>query len=453
MPQIGIQTGVKLLDGAFAESFPVNLEHIVINSGVSEGQLETTRGATTLTTGPGRDRGGIMWNGIMYRVMGTKLVSVVGSTVNVLGDVGGTGPVRMDYSFDRLAVASDGLLFYWTGSVLEQVTDPNLGTALDIAWTAGYFVTTDGTSIVVTELLDPLLIDPLKYGSAEADPDSITGVEVINQEVYALGRDTIQIFRNAGGIVFPFLPIIGATIPFGCISAHAKCRVIDSIAFVGGGREEPLGVFVVSGGTALRVSTREIEELFVGVVESLIKLEARRFGDDDHLILHTPNGSAMLKIRTSSEIGGRLWTLLYSGRGDEYRLRYAVWDGTRHVVGDTASAALGVLNDTIAEHFGAKTEQWFDAGLIFNDGRGVIVNELELFGQFPLGRPSNVFVSVTRDGETYSNEVSRALVGLREQRCIWRPGVRLPYVSGWRFRFTDRVAIARCEVMAEPLAA
>jgi hypothetical protein len=259
------------------------------------------------------------------------------------------------------------------------------------------------------------------------------------------------VFRNVGGLGFPFQVVKGATVPFGCISAAAKCRVIDSFAFVGGGREEPLGVFVLSGGTAQRISTREIEDLLEGVDESLIELEARRFGEDDHLILHTPNVSAMLKIRTSSEIGGRLWTVLKSGRFGPYRLRYAVWDGTRHVVGDLASNKLGVLSDDVATHFGDRAEWQFDAGLLFNDGRGLIISEVELFGQFPLGEPSTVFLSVTRDGEVWSNEVPRNLVGLRDQRCIWRPSVRMPYQSGMRFRGTGRVSVARCEVQGEPL--
>lgn len=452
MAQVGIQSGVKLLNGGFATSFPVNLEHRVIASGVSDGQLISTRGAVTLTTGPGVDRGGIMWNGVMYRVMGTKLVSVVGSTVTTLGDVGGTQPVQMDYSFDRLGIVSDGRLFYWDGATLTDVTDPDLGLAYDVAFLGGYFITTDGEFIVTTELLDPTQVDPQKYGSAEADPDPVTGVEVLNEELLGIGRHSIQYFRNVGGLGFPFQPIVGATVPFGCISAAAKCRVIDSIAFVGGGREEPLGVFVLAGGTAQRISTREIEDLLEGVDEALIELEARRFGEDDHLILHTPKASAMLKIRTASEIGGRLWTVLHSGRFAGYRLRHAVWDGVRHVVGDLNSNKLGVLSDAVIAHFGDRAEWQFDVGLLFNEGRGLIVNEIELFGQFPLGEPSTVFVSVTRDGEVWSNELAVRLVGLREQRCIIRPNVRLPYQSGWRFRGTGRVSLARCEVQAEGLA-
>lgn len=453
MTQIPIQTGVRLDRGGFDTSFPINLEHDLIESGVSAGQLVSARGVVPLATGPGLDRGGTIWNGIQYRVMGTKLVSVVGATVNVLGDVGGSSPVRMAYSFDRLAIASDGLLFYWDGATLTEVTDPDLGLAKDLAWIDGYFVTTDGEFVIVTELLDPTQVDPIKYGSAEADPDPVTGVEVLNEELYAIGRNSIQVFRNVGGLGFPFQVIKGATVPYGCISAYAKCRVLDSIAFVGGAREEPLGVFVLANGTALRISDGEVDDLLEGVPESLIELEARRFGDDVHLVLHTPNASAMLILETASDLGGKIWTILHSGRLGPYRPRHVLWDGTRHVCGDLQSGALGVMTRDVSSHFGVPTEWRFDAGLLFNDGRAFIMQEVELFGQFPLGRPSTVFVSLTRDGEVWSNEVAIRLVGLREQRCILRPGVRLPDLVGMRFRGTDTVAVARCEVQGEPLAA
>jgi len=450
--QIPIQVGVRLLDGGFAESYPVNLEHRVIDSGVSAGQLVSARGAELLAVGPGLDRGGIMWDGVHYRVMGTSLVSVQGDQITTLGTIGGSSPVRMNYSFDRLAIAADGQLYYWDKSTLVHVTDPDLGDALDVTWIDGYFVTTDGEFIIVTELLDPTVIDPLKYGSAETDPDPITGVEVLAEELYAIGRHSIQVFQNVGGLNFPFRNVRGAAIPFGCISPHAKCQIVGTLAFVGGGREEPLGVFVVVGGSAQRISTREIEDLLEGVDKSLIELEARRFGEDDHLLLHTPNGSAAIKLRTASEVGTRLWVYLNSGRFGPYRPRRAVWDGRRHVVGDSESNALGVLSDRSTAHFGEVAEWQFDVGLLYNEGRGLILEEVELTGQFPLDRPSSIFMSATRDGEIWSNEVSRNMLGLRDQRCIWRPSVRIPAMAGLRFRGTDRVAIARCDVNGEGLA-
>jgi hypothetical protein len=47
--------------------------------------------------------------------------------VTTLGDVGGSGPVSLDYGFDRLAIRSGTSLYYWNGTTLTQVTDVDLG--------------------------------------------------------------------------------------------------------------------------------------------------------------------------------------------------------------------------------------------------------------------------------------------------------------------------------------
>jgi hypothetical protein len=107
----------------------------------------------------------------------------------------------MDYSFDRLAIASGGRLYYWNGT-LTQVTDPDLGVVLDVVWVDGYFMTTDGESLVVTELSDPTQVNPLKYGSSEVDPDPVVALLKLRNEVYALNRNTIEVFDNVGGEFF-----------------------------------------------------------------------------------------------------------------------------------------------------------------------------------------------------------------------------------------------------------
>jgi hypothetical protein len=170
---------IQILNGIYTDngpdlrtSYPVNMVPVPKQSGISAGFLRPGDGIVANGTGPGIDRGGINWNGVCYRVMGTKLVTVASNgAVTVLGDVGGpvNTLVTMDYSFDRLAIASGGRLYYWNGA-LTQVTDPDLGVVLDVVWVDGYFMTTDGTSLVVTELSDPTQVNPLKYGSSEVDP-------------------------------------------------------------------------------------------------------------------------------------------------------------------------------------------------------------------------------------------------------------------------------------------
>lgn len=122
--------------GDFRVQYPRNMVPIIQKQGISEGYFRPGDGIVELGTGPGVDRGAINWNGLLYRVMGTKLVSI--SSTNVvteIGDVGGTGQVTFDYSFDYLAVASSGKLFLYKPSTgLQQITDPDLGTVVDFVW-------------------------------------------------------------------------------------------------------------------------------------------------------------------------------------------------------------------------------------------------------------------------------------------------------------------------------
>jgi hypothetical protein len=120
-----------------------------------------------------------------------------------LGDVGGSGPVTLDYSFDRLIIRSGTSLYYWNATIgLVLVTDPDLGPVVDCMWVDGYTMTTDGTAIVVTELNDPTSVLPLKYGSAEEDPDPVTGLIKVRNEPYILGLNTIQVSRTSAAMAF-----------------------------------------------------------------------------------------------------------------------------------------------------------------------------------------------------------------------------------------------------------
>jgi hypothetical protein len=205
MARVPLLSGITADETAeFKTSYPVNLEIVAVDNKIAKAQFRMTAGATSFANGPGVDRGGIVWNDAMFRVMGTKLVTVSATgVVTQLGDVGGTGQVTFDYGFDRLGIRSGDKLYYWNGIALAQVVDIDLGPVLDLMWVDGYFMTTDGTSVIVTELSDPTSVLPLKYGSAEEDPDAVTGLIKVRNEPYILGRNTIQVLRNVGGNGFP----------------------------------------------------------------------------------------------------------------------------------------------------------------------------------------------------------------------------------------------------------
>jgi hypothetical protein len=134
--QIGIINGIYT-DGSpdFRTGYPVNLVPVPKSTGISEGYLRPADGIVKTGDGPGSNRGGLNWEGVLYRVMGTKLVTVAqNGTVTVIGDVGSGNRVTFTYSFDYLAVTSGGRLYLYDGTTLTQVTDPDLGTALTVVW-------------------------------------------------------------------------------------------------------------------------------------------------------------------------------------------------------------------------------------------------------------------------------------------------------------------------------
>ena len=271
-------TAIPLLSGAvatesadFALSYPINLEPVPLKSGLSDGYLRSTAGATLFGDGPGTDRGGISWNSILYRVMGTKLVRVNSNgSVVILGDVGPGGPVTIDYGFDRLAINSGDRLYYWDGTTLTQITDPDLGPVVDMLWMTGYYITTDGTSLVVTNLADPTAVNPLKYGSAEEDPDMVVALFKLRSELYAIGRYTIQVFSNTGGSLFPFTANTTATVPVGAVGPRAKCAFYQTLAFTGSGRGEATSVYLLDGGNAVKIGTRTIDDELAKVADARI---------------------------------------------------------------------------------------------------------------------------------------------------------------------------------------
>lgn len=450
--QVPIQSGVRSSKAGYATTFPVNLQHEVRESGLSKGQLVTARGASVFATGPGKDRGGAVFRGTHYRVMGSKLVSVSdGGTITEIGDVGNDGrPAGFTQDFDRLAVRSAEGLYYWDETTLLKVADFDLGKVLDATWMDGYFITTDGEFIVVTDLLDPTSVDTLRYGSAESDPDPVTGVEAFEEELYGFGRYSVQVFRNVGQTGFPFQNVRGATVSVGCVSADAKVRIGQTLAFVGGARDEPIGVYIMGGGRATRISPPEIDEMLAQENASTIVLEARTFGDEQHLIIHLSKRSIVLAIRATSEVGQGAWHIAHSGYFDRYRLRHAVFVYGKHICGDPTSGKLGVLSHDIDTHYGETVHWRFEAGLLFDQGNGMIMREVDLFGRKP-SKPTTIWLSMTRDGETWSREVGRQLEGKRSERMQWRPNVRVDEQVGFRFRGTGQIAVARCDVTGEPL--
>lgn len=467
--QIPIINGIYTDNGPdIRTAYPVNLIPTPVGSGISNGYLRPADGLVSNGTGPGVDRGGINWNGICYRVMGTKLVTVADNgAVAILGDVGGPvgTSVTLDYSFDRLAIASGGRLYYWNSSIgLVQVTDPDLGVVLDMCWVDGYFMTTDGTSLVVTELTDPTQVNPLKYGSSEVDPDPVVALLKLRNEVYALNRNTIEVFDNIGGAFFPFQRIDGAQVQKGVVGTFACCVFIESVAFLGSGRNESPGVYLAANATATKVSTQEIDELLATYTEAqlaTVKLEARNDKAHQHLYIHLPDRTVVYDAAASQALSQQVWfTLATTVVGfSQYRARNLVWAYDKWLVGDPQSNNIGYMVQDTSSHWGQIVRWEFGTLIIYNESKGALFNQLELVsltGRIALGIDPIITTSYSTDGMAWSQDrpIRVGMTGSTKKRLCW---FQQGHMRNWRIqRFRGdsqaHLSFARLEAQIEPLA-
>lgn len=464
---------IPILNGIYADNapelrtaYPVNFVPVPKKSGISNGFLRPGDGIVANGAGPGIDRGGINWNDICYRVMGTKLVTVASSgAVTELGDVGGPTDtlVTFDYSFDRLAIASGGRLYYWDG-VLTQVTDPDLGVVLDVVWVDGYFMTTDGEFLIVTELNDPTQVNPLKYGSSEVDPDPVVALLKLRNEVYALNRNTIEVFDNVGGELFPFARIDGAQITKGVVGTFACCVYVDRIAFLGGGRNEAPGIYLGVSAQTQKISTQEIDTLLLNYTEAqlaTVKLEARNDKAHEHLYVHLPDRTVVYDAAATEALQEQVWFTLTTSvvEFSQYRARNLVYAYDKWLVGDPQSYNVGYLVQDIGHHWGQQVRWEFGTLIVYNESNGAIFNRLELVsltGSVALGTNPQISTSYSVDGLAWSQDRSIAVgsIGSTSKRLAW---FQQGHMRNWRIqRFRGdsdaHVSFMRLEAQIEALA-
>jgi hypothetical protein len=272
------------------------------------------------------------------------------------------------------------------------------------------------------------------------------------------------VFDNVGGEFFPFQRIDGAQIQKGVVGTFASCVFIENIAFLGSGRNEAPSIYVGANAQVTKISTQEIDEILLGYTEAqlaLVKLEARNDRAHQHLYIHLPDRTIVFDANATKALGQNVWfTLTTSIVGfSQYRARNLVWAYDRWLVGDPQSSNIGYLVDTIGTHWGDTVRWEFGTMIVYNEGRGVIFNQLELVsltGSVALNTNPMISSSYSVDGINWSQEKSIRVgtTGNRAKRITW---FQQGHMRNWRIqRFKGNsdahLSFVRLEAQLEPLA-
>ncbi len=461
--QLQLLSGIATDNGPDVRvALPVNRVPVPGSNGVSNGYLRPAEGIVQVVVGPGDGRGLFVWDGVLYAVMGTSFISIAGDgTIVTLGTVAAGGPVSWTFDFTRLAFSAGGKLYFWDKSTLREVTDPDLGVSLSVVWIQGYFFSTDGEFIVASDLLDPASIGPFSYASSETSPDAVVSLLRVRNELWALNRYTCEVFTNTAQPNFPFSVILGAQVQKGCVGANACCVFLEQVAFVGSAQNEATGIYLANNGRAQKISTIEVDRLLADLnddKQSRIILETRNDGGLAHLYVRLPDRTLVFDAAATAAFERPVWFALTSGNVgfSAYRGAFFQWFENRWWCCDPTAGSMrvGYLDQTISTQWGDAARWEVSTPILFNEGRGVIVNELSLTaltGRVALGSAPVISTSHSLDGVSWSQDITKSagVIGDRQHRIRWLRLGKFDQMVMQRFRGSSDAHISLLRLDAD----
>jgi hypothetical protein len=296
-----------------------------------------------------------------------KVTSVAGGVINgisvfaapqVLTKFIPTNPVPQVLSSGGGTGATFNLTWTSLGNFIQVDMSKSAGITpiIDATFIAGYVMVTDGVDVWCSSLTN-LTFFPGFFGSAEYDPDGITAQYKLNNQLYVFGKNTTQTMANTGGNNFPFTVQQSYTLDIGCVSRQTMCYFNQTLAWIGGGRNMPNGVWTLNGNAPAKISSAavdyEISKLTAEQV-SVVTLEAISFEDSELLYVHLPTKTLVFDATATVGVGLKFWTQLNSGAEDNnfYRARNFTRFAGMWLCGDLADNRVGFLDASTGGHYG-----------------------------------------------------------------------------------------------------
>ena len=403
------------------------------------------------------NRGSYTLKQIPYFVNGETLYRLESDlTLTTLGTIPGDQRVAMAENGVQLFIlipGGNGYIFTTDPDTLTQITDPNFtasGNSRSVVYIDGYFtLSTDQDKIIVSALNNGLAYNALDFASAEVDPDGLVTLVVFNNQLFALGRETIEVFQNIGGAAFPFQRVQGFVIAKGCFAQFSAIDTPDTFYFIGGGKNESPSIYALNGQNAQAISTDGID----GILQD--------FSEDD-----LSNAFAWQYSQAGARFVGFTFpetTLVYdvvaqrwherrsqiigqTGVQDiRWRANSLITAYNRVLVGDSQDGRIGEVSLDYYDEYGSEIIRELATAPFSNQGNSVFVPNLELTMEAGVGdfetRDPQIRLSISKNGKTYKDELSRNMgrVGEYEKRTIWRRLGRFSRFVVFKFKMSDKV--------------
>jgi hypothetical protein len=419
------------------------------------------------TTGSAPSRGAISMGGVYYVVAANTLYSINEFGISsALGTVSGAGRVSMAHNGEKLCiVVPGGSAYVWnaTTSLLALITSANYRLSDTVCFKDGYYIFTEtaGKVFFNSALNDPLTFDALDFGTAELGPDNIVGCHVNQDELFILGSETTEVFRNVGGAGFPFQRISGASFEKGAHSKFSPIQWEGSFYFIGGGRNEKSCIWRFGGsGEPSKISTdaidNEIQKFTSGEIANAFSFT---YSANGHAFIGFTIQSVNIASRTfvfnvtaSQKAGRVVWFEMQSGIDQGSWLGASidfVYD--KLVVSSLKNGDILILDEDLYYENGEPIYRLKTTAPLTNTGKRIFVSEAEIVAEVGVGNITGqgsdpqIGMSYSDDGaKTWTSYFMRSLgaIGDYLHRTVWRRLGRVPSHRVFRFQIADPVKIS-----------
>lgn len=430
-------------------SLPISAQRcqnmFIHNTGFGEALISVAGIREEVTTGTdigSANRGLHNKGGLVYAVNGQKLYRVdktevspgmFSYTTTELGDVSGGGTVKMADNGSQLIIINDlgnGWIYNEdAGTPFQVITDPDFtanGLPTDVVFLDGYFVlATADKKIIVSALNDGLSYNALDFASAEADPDAISALQVVNNQLIVIGEETTEVFTNRGGAAFPFQRINGLVINIGTTSPNSVVKVGQTFFMLGSSGTGSDTAYLFNGNSYQEVANPGIARLIE--VSDISEASSTSYGYLGSEFAACSFGGTTIVYDTKT--GKWHERNITSNKGTVTRsaINHAVEAYGELLVGSAFSGAIGVMSMDEYKDFGVNIKRVVSSPRFSDQLVRKSVPRIEVLAETGETRANQkepvLSLAFSKDGgKTYGNLRQRTLgaEGQFGKRVVWR---------------------------------
>jgi len=244
-------------------------------------------------------------------------------------------------------------------------------------------------------------------------------------------------------------------VKIGIVGTHAKCEMGDKWYLLGGRKEEAVSIHVLGVGSATKVATREVDKIIGSYTEDQIKssvLEAREEDGYSFLTVHLPSHTLEFNQTLAQKVGiEQAWTLKKTdvNTNIQWRAKHGAFDPRlgKWVYGDKFNSNIGILDETVATHYGVVVECMLSTPFIDLESMSIDELKIETIPGHTGTKNATVAISLSYDGVTLGKEwwAMYGDPGAYGQRFVIN---RLGYIRNWvtitfRMASFSRMAFSR----------